>query len=256
MNPIEQYATSPGQKAYLAWRGLWTVVVVLGMMSCCAVILLVCHILTFGRSRRFGMNVIARHIARLILWCCGIRVHVEGHHWPRTPAVYITNHTSTLDFFIVTSLGLPNIRAFMSVKNRTILPIWLMGRLLGHFFIPTQDDPAGRTACFQDATATLKASQDSVFLTPEGTRHIDGKVGPFNKGAFHLATALGLPIVPLFIEIAPQMNPGKGFKTRPGDVTVHVGQPIDTTTWSVDTVEQHRDHMHQHYVDWHHQLTQ
>ena len=182
--PIEQWATTTSRRLYLVWRQIWTITVVLSLMSCCALILLLLHVVTLGKARHFGMNVVARGFSRFVLWCCGIRVNgppVES--WSTEPVIYIANHTSTLDFFIVTALGLPNMRAFLSVKNRVFVPIWVMGELLGHFFIPTQDDRPGRVACFERASQVLQDTEDSVFLTPEGTRHVDGDVGPFNKGA-------------------------------------------------------------------------
>ena len=37
--------------------------------------------------------------------------------------------------------------------------------------------------------------------SPEGARITTGEIGHFNKGAFHLATSLRAPIVPLYLEI-------------------------------------------------------
>ena len=58
--------------------------------------------------------------------------------------------------------------------------------------------------CFQAAERVLRRTGDSVYLSPEGTRITGGTIGHFNKGTFHLATDLRVPIVPLFIDIPPE----------------------------------------------------
>ena len=47
----------------------------------------------------------------------------------------------------------------------------------------------------------LRRTGQSVFLSPEGTRVRTGEIGPFNKGAFHLAGDLGAPLLPLYIAV-------------------------------------------------------
>jgi putative phosphoserine phosphatase/1-acylglycerol-3-phosphate O-acyltransferase len=37
----------------------------------------------------------------------------------------------------------------------------------------------------------------SVLIAPEGRRSPDGKLGAFKKGAFRIAIATGLPIIPV-----------------------------------------------------------
>ena len=79
----------------------------------------------------------------------------------------------------------------------------------------------------------LRRTRESVYLSPEGGRITTGEIGHFNKGAFHLATSLGAPIVPLYFEIPRDMDPGRGYNARPGTVTVHVLPTIDTRDMDV-----------------------
>ena len=59
-----------------------------------------------------------------------------------------------------------------------------------------------------EAVAALKPLEDlarkglSVMVAPEGTRLDTRQVGPFKKGAFRIAMAAGLPIVPIVIRNA------------------------------------------------------
>jgi 1-acyl-sn-glycerol-3-phosphate acyltransferase len=67
-----------------------------------------------------------------------------------------------------------------------------------------------------------------------------GEIGHFNKGAFHLATNLHAPIVPIFIAIPGHINPGRGFAAMPGVVHVYFQAPIVTTEWRLEDLEVHK----------------
>src|SRR5262249_35524279 len=69
---------------------------------------------TLFRARRLYREVIARWTARLVLGVCRIKVVV--HHdglLPETQTVYVSNHSSVVDFFVLTALGPPNARFFL-----------------------------------------------------------------------------------------------------------------------------------------------
>ena len=174
---------------------------------------------------------------------------------PEGQVVYVSNHTSTIDVFVLVALGLPNARFFLSGYLRKLLPLGLIGYLIGIFWTVPQDYPEKRRRIFERAAATLRATGESVYLSPEGERVTTGQIGPFNKGAFHLATDLKAPIAPLFIRIPKEIDPGKGLAARPGTVDVFVGAPIDTQSWRVEDVERNRDAVRAYYVRWHAELT-
>ena len=148
------------------------------------------------------------------------------------------------------SMGLPRTRFFLKRRFLAVFPIGLIALLLGTFFTPPQTDRRKRVACFSRAERTLRRTGDSVFLSPEGTRITTGGIGPFNKGAFHLATNLKAPIVPLFIEIPPEINPGRGVLTRPGTVSVTVKPAIPTADWQLDDLEENRDAVRARFVGY------
>lgn len=57
--------------------------------------------------------------------------------------------------------------------------------------------------------------QISVFVFPEGTRHLSDEphLLPFKKGAFHMAVRAGVPIVPVVCEnYSKLLKPGKYFR--------------------------------------------
>ena len=57
---------------------------------------------------------------------------------------------------------------------------------------------------------------------------MDGRVGPFQKGAFVMAHQIGAPIVPMSICGSYQFNRKGSWLLRPSTITVHMHDTIDT----------------------------
>lgn len=225
------------------------------LLTLCSLLMLLAAVATLGRLRRWYSEGIATPFGRLVLRVWGIRVEwPQAQAWPAGQVVYISNHSSTIDLFALIALGLPNARFFLSGFLRGLLPLGLIGYLIGIFWTVPQEFPERRRAIFQRAERVLRRSGESVYLSPEGQRVTTGGIGAFNKGAFHLATALQVPIVPLFIFIPRAIDPGRGLHAKPGTVQVHLGEPVDTRGWRVEDVPANRDRLHAFYVEWHHRL--
>jgi 1-acyl-sn-glycerol-3-phosphate acyltransferase len=205
--------------------------------------------LTLFRTRRLYAWV-ARLACRAILRVYGITVRVhQTAPFPITQTIYISNHTSTLDLFVLVALGLPNCRFFLSGFLKTIAPLGFISWMMGTFFTVPQDRPAERTRIFQRADRILRRTGESVYLSPEGARITTGQIGHFNKGAFHLATSLHVPIVPFFIAIPPDVDPGRGIAARPGVIDVTVMPAIDTRTWTIDDLERNKERVRDQFVN-------
>jgi putative phosphoserine phosphatase/1-acylglycerol-3-phosphate O-acyltransferase len=79
----------------------------------------------------------------------------------------------------------------------------------------------------------------SVVLAPEGTRTVSPVMAPFKKGAFHLAMQAGVPIVPIVIYNSGDVAPKGDFVLRSATVKVEALPPVDTSKWSVETMDDH-----------------
>ncbi len=197
-----------------------------------------------------------RGLAQLALACYGVAiVDHRDRPFPTEQTVYISNHTSALDMFVIIALGLPNSRYFLSGFLRKILPLWLIGWLIGIFWTARQSNGPKRTRIFQAADRLLRATGESVFLTPEGQ-----VTGVFNRGAFHLAASLKAPIQPIYILIHHEVDPGPwtngdGFEVRAGDVHVHYKPRIDTSDWTIEDVGVRRDEIRDLYAAWGRELS-
>lgn len=206
-----------------------------GLLMCATAALLVpIGILTAFRARRL-YAACATAVSRGILRLYGIRMEVHGAPpWPARQTIYVSNHTSSLDIFILVALGMPNTRFFLSGFLRKIIPLGIISSMMGTFFTVPQSNPAKRARIFARAARILKRTRESVYLSPEGGRVTTGTVGHFNKGAFHLATDLHAPIVPMFLYIPPDVDPKRGLDARPGTVHVYVLPTVDTRAWILD----------------------
>ena len=208
----------------------------------------------FSQRRRYS-ELLLTPCGRGILRIWGLSMVVQRQApYPPRQTVFIMNHTSSIDMFAVVALGLPNTRFFLSGFLRKFPPLALVGYLTGIFWTVDQAYPERRVLIFQRACRTLARTGESVCLSPEGQRITSGEIGPFNKGAFHLAAALGAPVQPLLIHIPNETNPGKGWHARPGTIHVHVGEPMDTLAWRVEDAATIKEQVSDHYVRWKEEL--
>jgi 1-acyl-sn-glycerol-3-phosphate acyltransferase len=207
--------------------------------------------LTLCRARRLYIAW-ARHLTRAALAICGVRVEV--HHeaaWNTGQTVFISNHPSTLDLFVLVALGMPNARFFLAAYLKKFLAIGILARLMGTFFTVPQEFQAERVRIFRHAAEELRRTGESVYLSPEGERVTGGRIGPFNKGSFHLATSLRAPIQPMYFFVPPDIDPETGFDIRPGTFHVYVKPIIETRGWRVEDVARNRDAVLGLFTGWH-----
>src|SRR5262249_9751330 len=71
----------------------------------------------------------------------------------------------------------------------------------------------------------------SVILFPEGTRSREGRLGPFKRGAFHLAMDSGAPVIPVSISGTGKVVKPRSIVVRPGPVRVTFSPVGDATAF-------------------------
>jgi putative phosphoserine phosphatase/1-acylglycerol-3-phosphate O-acyltransferase len=86
-------------------------------------------------------------------------------------------------------------------------------------------------------------------IAPEGTRVDTTEVGPFKKGPFRIAMAVGIPIVPIVIRNAEIVAARNSTTINPGTVDVAVFPPISVQDWTLDTLPEHIAEVRQLYLD-------
>ena len=240
------------------WRKYRTPLVVaasFATLSVGALVMLLVAIPTFGLARRLYSEHIGRWIGEAVLRISGARyvVHRVGQP-PSGQAIYISNHTSTHDVFLLIALALPRTRFFLSGFLRKVVPLGIIGYLIRIFWTVPQTFPERRREIFRRAERVLRRTGDSVYLSPEGGRITTGEIGHFNKGSFHLATNLRAPIVPIYFQIPPEINPGRGYDAKPGIIDIWLLPAIDTSGWRIEDLERNRDSVRALFVRVHESL--
>ncbi|MCM6773001.1 HAD-IB family hydrolase [Nocardia sp. CDC159] len=179
----------------------------------------------------------------------GIRIRVVGAEYAQSPrpAVFIFNHQSQFDMVVLSEvLG----AGFTGIAKREITANPIFGPLLrfaGATFID-RSDTAGAKAALAPVVDTLRGGL-SVVVAPEGTRSLTPRVGPFKKGAFHIAMQAGVPIVPIVIRNAGEIMWRNSAIARTGTVDVAVLPPIDVRDWDPGRLDAEVERVRQLFVD-------
>ena len=177
-----------------------------------------------------------------------LQVRGEENLWSHRPAVFIFNHQSKADVVIAASLVR---RDLAGVGKKEIKNMPVIGQVL-EFGGMVPIDRANSKSAIEAMAPLVDAMKDegrSVLLAPEGTRTVSPRLAPFKKGAFHLAMQAGVPIVPIVIHNALDVAPKGDFIFRPATVEVDVLAPIDTSDWTVGTIDEHVAEVRALYLD-------
>ena len=88
----------------------------------------------------------------------------------------------------------------------------------------------------------------SVVVFPEGTRSETGEILRFHKGAFLLAQALNVDILPVFIHGASQVMPKNDIFLREGQLSVEIGQRMKAETVQSVDARALTSQFHKYYI--------
>lgn len=191
----------------------------------------------FTFNRQFPLFVARTVFSPGLLWIAGIKLEVNGkENVPLDrPIIFIANHCSHLDIGTLCR-SLPVNLHFIGKKELAWVPIvgWYMW-VAGHIFIDRSNKKKAIKS-LEVASQKIKSGK-SVVMYPEGTRSKNGKLGNFKKGAFHLAMQSGVPIVPVSIKGTYNVWPANSNKITPGNVSVEIGKPIESSNYSNETIK-------------------
>lgn len=172
---------------------------------------------------------IIRLWSRIWILASGTDLDIEGNdHVDRNRSyVVVSNHISTLDIMACFLAVQVPIR-YLAKKELFRVPVLAQGmRAVGIIEV----DRSARSAVHSQVNRQahqLIAKNRSLIIYPEGTRPRDGVMKPFKKGAFTMAIASQLPVLPVSIHGTYEAMPPGTPWVRGGPVKVIVDAPIPT----------------------------
>jgi putative phosphoserine phosphatase/1-acylglycerol-3-phosphate O-acyltransferase len=256
VNPDRGLASVAGCRDWRVLRFRWrgrpgpyriarTVLAVLGF--CVAVVAsMVCSL---GQDRRTAIDRTYVWMSTAVLRCAGLRVRVTGAEHLRAPrpAVFVLNHQSQLDGFVVGYVLRSGYTMVTTVKVKHYPILGHALRFVGATFVDDSSPGQGRRVV--ESLLTVLKSNVSVVIAPEGRESPTPQLLPFKKGAFHLAAQARVPIIPIVIRNSGEALWRSAAFLRPGTIDVAVLEPIDVSSWRPESLDQHIEQLRQRYLD-------
>ena len=170
--------------------------------------------------------------AKIILWGTGVQVAIRGlsNIDRQKTYIFIPNHLSFFDIFsLLASLSVD----FKFILKKELMRIPVLGwsiKRAGYISID-RSSPAKARRTFKRAVDRIK-SGTSLVMFAEGTRAYDGHLQPLKRGAFQLAIASGVPVVPVAIKGTKEIMPKGSFMIRKGSIVIQLEKPIETINYT------------------------
>ena len=200
--------------------------------------------------KKWRLHLLIYHAARIV----GTKIGVPGARYHSNiskdldfdkPSVLICNHQSHLDLIYLLSLS-PRL---IFLTNDWVWHNPFYGFLIRHAeYYPAAEGIDVLMPHFR----SLISRGYSIAVFPEGTRSFDGHIARFHQGAFHVAEALGLDIIPACLYGTGRVLKKRTYHLAKSPVYMEVGSPLSPSDLQAmgDTLAQARhvrhDYLH-HY---------
>lgn len=204
---------------------------------------------SYTGQRRQMADALMAYGTTATLRVSGVRLRLTGTENARAPrpAVFLFNHQSQFDVIIVPKVlagGVTGIGKKELIRNPIFGPLM---RFVGVTFIDRSNTEQAK-ASLEPVVETLRGGL-SIAVAPEGTRSYTPQVGPFKKGAFHIAIQAGVPVIPIVIRNAGEICPRNSMIARRGVVDVAVLEPIDVSDWDPNDMDDRVAEVRQRFLD-------
>ncbi|CAH1530354.1 MULTISPECIES: 1-acylglycerol-3-phosphate O-acyltransferase [Vibrio] len=182
------------------------------------------HVFTFGRlfgkmSRVFGIK---------------LELRIPEDAYSRGQHVYIANHQNNWDLFTVSSAVTPKV-VTVGKKSLAWMPLfgqlyWLTGNIL-----IDRGNRSKAKGTIDQVVDSIKQSDVSVWMFPEGTRSRGRGLLPFKTGAFHAAIGAEVPIIPIVCSSTDHI---KLNRWNNGHVIIEMLPPISSEGYGKEGVRE------------------
>ncbi|MEW6776092.1 MAG: lysophospholipid acyltransferase family protein [Bdellovibrionota bacterium] len=181
-----------------------------------------------GKEPDWGYDHLRRLWTGSVLRGCGIRFEAGGLENLEgvPPCVFVSNHGSEWDWYLFIHFIERHWRAVIRADLRNFPLGGHMAARVEQIFI----EPRAGSEVLIEKCRSVLARGLSVLVYPEGKRPLPGEVRDFRPGAFDLACALKVPIVPVaVVEENPAIERGpwgRTFGHDPGRVRLVVREAL------------------------------
>jgi len=214
----------------VAWLGFWAAIatVILGIPVMVAGLLSRTGNLAFSISKLWAYTMLAVSFVRT-------EIKNKNKILKGTSYIIISNHQSHYDIItLVTTLGIQ----YRWIIKKEILKLPIFGYALyasRNIFI----DRSNTTSAIESINKGFDRLPKgvSVMVFAEGTRSPDGQIHEFKKGGFATAVRRKIPILPVTINGSRRVMRKGSFTLKPGKIQIVIGDPIDTSSYTTDTVQ-------------------
>jgi putative phosphoserine phosphatase/1-acylglycerol-3-phosphate O-acyltransferase len=241
--PVQRFTSRgmPGPDAYL--RGA------LATASAVPVFLGAAAMRVLTGEKREAANFLASTLAELSLGFGKVKLNVTGeeHLWASRPAVFIWNHRSNADAQIVGRLVQRDF-GVVATKELRKAPLFAAASRFMHIAFVDRDDRRASGAALESGTRLLGEGL-SMLVAAEATRVAGEGIGEFSQGAFRMAMAAKVPIVPIVIRNVDDIGARGSGTMRPGVVDVAVLAPIAVADWTSRDLDRRIAGVRQLFVD-------
>ena len=185
------------------------------------------------------------NLARVIAWT----VIITGGQWLKIkgnvplkengPYLYLFNHQSIFDAFMIVASARHYFTGVGAIEQFSY-PVWgFLAKKYG--LIPIERKKIYSAIGSLAEVETALNNGVSAMIAPEGTRTLTGELGPFKKGAFHVAKNTGITIIPVALIGAFEAKNKNDWRVKPGVLSTIFGDPITQNDYDGLSVENLRD---------------
>lgn len=202
------------------------------------------------RNKRKGLNVLMGAYPQVVLQSNGVSMRVQGREnlEAQRPAIFLFNHRTAFDGLMAAALVGHD---YTVVAKKELEKDPFMGGVVGKL-MDTAYVERGNTAASLDSLRRIQelaAKGLSILMAPEGTRADTTSVAPFKKGAFRMAMAAKIPLVPIVFRNAEEVSGRRATTLNPGQVDVLVAPPISVANWRAASLDKRIAEVRQFYLD-------
>lgn len=188
---------------------------------------------------------VIRTWSRVWLFFSNTKLEVQGreHVDPTKSYVVVANHLSALDI-MACLLAVPIPLRYLAKKELFSVPVLAQGmRAVGMIEVDRSARGATHATVNRQSRQLLEKGR-SLIIYAEGTRPRNGVMTRFKKGAFTMAIASGLPILPVSIHGSYEAWPPSQPWLHGGTIEVIIDPPIETSGMTHADSGDLRDRVH------------